>query len=167
MKLYQASRRILNTMEMYCRVKWHEIVHIKLFTVRMVINSRLLVFYSHIVPLIHNQWWSWKPVIDKNHIPLEAIRGSRGPGQVECVMDLGSPGKRCHTEAETGKGHGCENSNRLNSWTVRRDRGVGLDQNFQNQMRLPGVYRHALPTRNIESICYPSIPDTESGWSMS
>ena len=111
-------------MEVYCRVKRHVIVHINLFTVRTVINSRLLIFYSHIVPLIHDQWRSLKPAIDKNHISLETIRGSRAPGQVECVMDLGSPGKRCHTEAETGKGHGCDNSNLLRPWAVRKYRGV-------------------------------------------
>ena len=66
--------------------------------------------YSHIVSLVHNQWRSWKLAIDIDHLSRNAIGGSKIPGQIEIVVDLGSLSNPYYTEAETCEGHGCDNS---------------------------------------------------------
>ena len=95
------------------RVEWEVVLHINLFKIRIMFHdTKAFGFYtySHIVPLVYNQWRSWELAIDINHISRNAIGGSKIPGQIEIVVDLCSLGNPCYAETETCEGHGCDNS---------------------------------------------------------
>ena len=81
-------------------------------------RSLILHTYSYIVSLVHNQWRSWKHAIDINHFSRNAIGGTKIPGQIEIVVDLGSLCNPCYTEPETCEGHGCNNSVEVSRWIV-------------------------------------------------
>lgn len=102
-------------------VEWEVIVHVNLSKIRIMLHDGKSInfyTYSHIVSLVHNQWRSWKLAIDIDHLSRNAIGGSKIPGQIEIVVDLGSLGNPCYTEPETCWGHGCDNFVRKSRWIL-------------------------------------------------
>lgn len=143
-----AIEYILNPMKMNGRVEWCVIVHFNLFTVRNG-GHRHRVFspYSHIITLISIQRRPWKPVIDKNQFSLHAIWRPKRPGQVQSVMDLGSPGKWCHKKAKTSEGHHCSKSDWIQGRAMSKNARVSKLTDTSRNLECLAFYKYSCTGR--------------------
>lgn len=141
---------ILNAMKMNGRIEWCMIVHFNLFTVsKGSHHHKVFSPYNHIIALISIQWRPWKPVIDKDQFSLHAIWRPRCPGQVQSVMDLGSPGKCCHKKAETSEGHRCSKSDWIQDRTISKNARISNLANTSRNLDCLAFINTLAPTLHI------------------